>query len=92
MFRVGAWILFCWGTYLLFSPIIALFKFIPLIGWFLANIISFAAIIFALVIGSVMHMLTLTVAWIFYRPLFGIGLLLGVSLLISLLFVGGHSS
>lgn len=46
----------------------------------------------ALVVGSVMHMLTLTVAWIFYRPLFGIGLLFGVSLLISLLFVGGHSS
>lgn len=88
IFRFGTWILFCWGTYLLFSPIIALFKFIPLIGWFLANIISFAAVIFAVIIGSIMYLMTFTVAWIVHRPLFGIGLLLCVGLLVSLLFAG----
>jgi len=91
-FRFGTWICICWGTFLLFSPIISLFKFIPLIGYFLGAIVSFAAVVFALIIGSVMHLLVLTVAWIFYRPLFGIGLLFGVSLLLSLLFLGGSAN
>ena len=86
LFRLAAWILFCWGNFLLFSPIIALFKFVPLMGWAFANIIGFEAVVFAVVIGSIMHLITLTVAWILHRPLFGIGLLVGVSALVSLLF------
>lgn len=88
--RFGAWILFCWGVFLLFSPIINLFKFIPLIGYFLENIVSFAAVMFAFVIGSVLHIMTLVVAWFFHRPCFAMFLLVSVSLLISLLFMGGQ--
>lgn len=55
-------------------------------GWAFANIIGFEAAVFAAVIGSIMHLITLTVAWILHRPLYGIGLLVGVCLLVSLLF------
>ena len=88
MFRYSALFMLILGIYLLFSPVIALFKFIPLIGWFLAHIVSFAATIFAVLVGSILHLLTLTAAWIFYRPLFGICLLFGVGLLIGILMMG----
>lgn len=35
------------GFYLLFAPVIAILKFIPLVGWLLASIVSIAALLFA---------------------------------------------
>ena len=90
MIRFCVWLLICWGVYLLFSPVIALFKFIPLIGYFLATTISFAAVIFAVIFGSIIHLSTLSIAWLFHRPLFGLTLLAGIALLFSLLFINGQ--
>ena len=88
-FRILTWFTMCGGIYLLFSPIIAMFKWIPLIGWLLGGVIQIAAAVFALILGSIFHMLTLALAWIYYRPLFGLLLLTGVGLLITLLFTVG---
>ena len=78
------------GNFLLFSPIIALLKWIPLVGWLLAGIIWIAALIWSFVFGSMLWMITLSAAWIFYRPLFGALLLVGVGVCIVIMFtVGG---
>ena len=77
---------------MLFSPIIALFKFIPLVGWLLGSIVSFAAAIFSLLWGSVVHMLVMTAAWIRFRPLFGLLLLTGVAVIITVMFTTGKKA
>jgi hypothetical protein len=63
------------GFFCLFSPIIALLKFIPLVGVLLASVASFAAFIFSLIVGLTLSSLTIGVAWVFFRPLIGIPLL-----------------
>ena len=76
------WVLNITGHYLLFAPILSLLNWIPLVGKLISTIAGFAAIIFSLVWGSMIHLMVMAVAWIFYRPLFGILLLcLSVSLL-----------
>ena len=49
---------------------------IPLVGWLLSGIVAVAAIIFAIVVGLTLSVLTIAVAWVFFRPLIGIPLLL----------------
>ena len=89
LLRLVAWVMMVLGLYLLFSPVITLLKFIPLVGWLLGGIVAIAAGIFAAVIGTILHLLTMAIAWIFYRPLFGISLLFCVAILITVLFTVG---
>lgn len=63
------------GLYMLFSPVIAMLKWIPLVGALLGSIASLAAFIFAFLVGLTLSCLTIAVAWVFYRPLIGIPLL-----------------
>lgn len=63
------------GLYLLFSPVIALMSWIPLVGVLIGQIASFAAFVFAFLVGLTLSCLTIAVAWVFYRPLIGIPLL-----------------
>lgn len=65
----------CLGFYFLFAPIIATLSWIPLVGWLLSGIVAIAAVIFAIVVGISISLLTIAVAWVFYRPLIGIMLL-----------------
>jgi len=66
------------GHYLLFSPVIALLAWIPLVGSLLSSVVSFAVIIFALVWASLLHILILGFAWVWYRPIYG-GILLATA-------------
>ena len=63
------------GLYLLFSPIIAMLTWIPLVGSLLGSVASFAAFIFAILVGLTLSCLTIAIAWVFFRPLIGIPLL-----------------
>jgi hypothetical protein len=69
------WFLNITGHYLLFSPILSLLNWIPLVGKLISAIVGFAAFIFSLIWGSMLHLMVMTFAWIFYRPLFGMLLL-----------------
>ena len=60
------------GLFLLFMPIIALLKWIPLVGWLLGSVVAVAAFVFALVVGSVLSCLVIAIAWVFYRPVIGV--------------------
>ena len=71
-FRWVAWFMNVFGHYLLFTPIIKLLSWIPLVGKLLAAVLSFAVAIFALIWASTLHFAILCAAWIFYRPLYGI--------------------
>lgn len=49
---------------------------IPFVGWLLSSIFAVAAVIFAVVVGLTLSTLTIAIAWVFFRPLIGIPLLL----------------
>ena len=63
------------GLYLLFAPIIAFLSFVPLAGMLLSSVASFAAFLFALIVGMTVSCLTIGIAWVFFRPMVGIPLL-----------------
>ena len=75
------------GTGLLFSPLIAVISWIPFVGWLVANAVSLIAWIFALVFSVTFTSLTIGLAWLYYRPLYGIILLSIVGLGIGTLFL-----
>ena len=83
--RLVSWLMSVLGHFLLFSPIIKLLAFIPLVGFLLAGILAIAAGIFALVWATLLHFLILAISWLVYRPLFGILMLAGVGLMIGLM-------
>ena len=74
------------GHYMLFAPIINLLNMIPFVGWLLSWIVAIAAVIFAVVVGLTLSVLTIAVAWVFFRPLIGIPLLIAVGASIYLVF------
>jgi hypothetical protein len=61
-FRILAWVLNFVGHCLLFAPIIALLKWIPLVGYFLGTVFAVAAYLFSLVWASFLHFLVMGVA------------------------------
>lgn len=63
------------GWYLLFSPIMALLSFIPLVGSLLSMAVSIAVAIFAFIVGGTVACLVLGLAWLFFRPIIGAALL-----------------
>ena len=78
MFRWASWFLSVFGHTLLFSPIIYLLKWIPLVGGLLGAIASMAAFLFSLFWATALHFFIMSISWIFFRPLYGILLLFGV--------------
>ena len=59
---------------------------IPFVGWLLSWIVAIAAVIFAVVVGLTLSVLTIAVAWVFFRPLIGIPLLIAVGASIYMIF------
>ena len=75
MIRVVGIVLCVTGFNLIFTPIIVLLKFIPLIGALLGAIAALAAFIFALIVGLTLSFISIALAWILFRPLVAISLL-----------------
>ena len=84
--RWGGIFLCILGHYLLFAPVINLLNMIPFVGWLLSWIVAVAAVIFAVVVGLTLSVLTIAIAWVFFRPLIGIPLLILVGASIYLTF------
>ena len=59
---------------------------IPFVGWLLSGIVAIAAIIFAITVGLTLSVLTIAIAWVFFRPLIGIPLLILVGISIYFAF------
>ena len=74
------------GHYLLFSPIIKLISWIPFVGWLLSSLAAVAAFLFAVIVGLNLALLTIAIAWLFYRPYIGVPLLLLVATTAYMIF------
>ena len=74
------------GHYMLFAPIINLLNMIPFVGWLLSWIVAVAAVIFAVLVGLTLSVLTIAIAWVYFRPMIGYPLLALVSISAYLTF------
>jgi hypothetical protein len=83
---VGLALLF-FGLLLVFAPIAVVADFVPILG----DLLQFGVTAFAGALAAVLGALTIGVAWIAYRPLLGIPLLLGAVGLAVALKLLGHS-
>ena len=75
------------GHLMLFTPIITLLNWIPLVGALLGGIFFAAAFIFSLIWGTMIHLIVLMVAWIAWRPCYGLCLLVCIALIVGIMFM-----
>ena len=88
LYRVVGWVLSWLGIWIFFGPIVYLLSIFPLIGGLLSTLASWAALLFGLIVGTVLSVLVICIAWLFYRPLISLGLiLLSVGLGVGLCYV-----
>ena len=85
-FRWVSWLGSTLGHFLLFMPIIKLLAWIPLVGTLLASVLGAAAFLFALIWATALHFLVMGLAWLFYRPVYGILLLTVFGVLFGMIF------
>ena len=87
LFRWLSWLGSVIGHFFLFMPIIKLISWIPLVGALLSSVLGFASFIFALIWATMVHLLILGLAWVFYRPVLGIILLTLVGIILGVIFM-----
>jgi len=75
LFRWLGVFLTMFSIYLMFSPIMELLNWIPLIGGLLKAVAAIAAAITAFIVGGTVATATIAVAWVVFRPLIGMLLL-----------------
>ena len=81
-------IIICLGLGMIVAPLSVLASVIPLVG----NIVGFGTGLFSMMFGLAWSLLIIALAWLFYRPLYGI-LLLAIAVgLIALFFTRKSSS
>lgn len=78
--RIGGTIAIIVGIMLLLGPISTLASFVPILGGIVGATIAFVSIL----LGTIISLIVISAAWIIYRPLLGIGLLLISIILIYL--------
>lgn len=88
IFRIVGLILVVTGLKNIFNLLITLLKVLP----FLANVAALGINLVCSVIGFAWSLLVLALAWLFYRPLLGIGLLVLVAALIAFLAMKGKKA
>jgi len=84
--RLTGVITVCIGLFFLFLPIINVIKMIPLVGALLSYIVAVAAGIFALIVGLTVALSTIAIAWLVYRPLYGVLMMTLVVIAVYLTF------
>jgi hypothetical protein len=71
IFRAAGFVFVFFGVLLVFRPIAVLGSVVPLFG----SLLEAGLGLFSLGLAAVLSSVTIAVAWVFYRPLFGVGLL-----------------
>lgn len=69
-------VLFIAGLYLILTPILAVLTWIPLVGALMSKVAFLASFIFALVIALTISLIIVALAWILFRPLAALGMVL----------------
>ena len=86
MTRILGVLLSVMGLWMIFTPIIAILKWIPLIGALLGGVATLASFLFALLVGVTLSLLNIAVAWLFFRPCLALSLLTLVALGVYMIF------
>ncbi len=88
LLRFGGFLMMAIGLAMLFSPLVALGDIIPFVG----SLVGAGVMLFAGVVSIGLSLLTISAAWIFYRPLVGIPLaLVAVAGLVFVVRKGGQA-
>jgi hypothetical protein len=69
--RIGGWVLACVGFSLIVGPLKAVANIIPIFGSIVGTVTFFAAVL----LGSIVSLVTIAIAWIAVRPVLAVGLL-----------------
>ena len=86
--RLIGTLLIVFGFAAILKPISAITSFIPIIG----SIVGGAVALVSLVLGLALSLIIIAIAWIRFRPLLGIGLLIIVAALVTLLIIRGKKN
>lgn len=78
LIRLGGWFAMFIGVGMVLKPLSVLADVIPFIG----NIVGFGTGIIAFVVSTVVALVVIAIAWLFYRPLIAVPLLVGAVALI----------
>lgn len=87
MTRILGIVLSVVGLWMIFTPIMAVLSWVPLIGSLLAGVAALASFIFALVVGVTLSLLVIATAWLFFRPCLSLSLLTVAGLGFYLIFL-----
>jgi hypothetical protein len=81
------------GIYLIFDPIIQIIGYIPLVGGIVGGVVGFAVFLAAMLLCLPLFLATVSIAWLFYRPLIGLilvvisgalaGIIIGINAAVS---------
>ena len=84
IFRFVGFLMMTFGIAAIFNPLVVVADVIPILGDFLQG----GILLFAGVIGAALSMITIGIAWLFYRPLYGIiFIIVAVALIVGLRFM-----
>lgn len=75
-YRFIGYILMCMGIFVFFHPVLYDVDWIPMVGYFLRHGLHFIIGLVAFIMGTTCTTFVIGMAWIFYRPFFGIPFLL----------------
>ena len=86
--RAAGILLISLGFGTILKPISAVTSYIPLLG----NVVGAAVGLVSFILGLALGLVVIALAWIRFRPLLGISLLILVALLIAFLIIRGKKS
>ncbi|HEY6322025.1 MAG TPA: TMEM43 family protein, partial [Thermoanaerobaculia bacterium] len=84
--RAVGWLLMFFGLLLIFKPISTLGDVVPLVGGMLGAGLG----LFSLLLASALSLVVIAIAWVYARPLLGIGLLVLAGAALALLIARGR--
>ena len=87
LFRLFGTLLVIWGLKAMFAFIETILKVVP----FLANIVGWGVGLVCTIVGVVWSLIVIAIAWLFYRPVLGITLLVIAGLLVWIFAFGGKN-
>jgi hypothetical protein len=83
--RLVGFICMAVGIFLVLAPMAEFANILPFLGGFVSGGISFVLGVFAVLVAAVLSLITIAIAWLFYRPLLACGLLAGAAVFVVLI-------
>ncbi len=72
-----------WFILMPFGKLLAI---IPLMGWLLSALYSIASFVFSIVAGGTLAFFVMAIAWLWFRPLLGVGYLIIMTIGLCVIF------